>query len=659
MSFIFRALHHGSEKGSGAGRKSESVIDKGGQKVSAMLEQVHLSIQLESPPILLYGPATESTGSILSGLLRLEVLKKLKKEVEPSTAPSHPPSAYPKDLSDDIELELVTLALVQTVNYSKPFVILSSSIGSCKSCALRETELARWDVLTTRNRFSVGTHGYPFSHLLPGSLPASCKLGSSSSHTYVKYDLIATARVVSSSKDITVRMPINIARLLLRGPDKNSLRVFPPTEVTAKAVLPNVIYPKSTFPLELKIDNVCDTQTGKRWRLRKLSWKIEESSKLQAYCCPKHLIKLNAMEAAHGRRSPSVARPLKSSNLHHSVVQTTMTYSSPPFNVPDPEERESPNIPPSASPLGSSLNSTRDVDANDLVPSASIDVGEMNQLNPSASNELTPAGHSSNVSDVDSSPSLPQEHLYLEETRNIAHGEIKSGWKSDFSGKGTIELVANISIFGCSTGLVKHESFKASTDPKVDDLIDGLRNGANCACDINDPAQGIFVGHNLVVEAFVVEEQVHAEKKPKVLTTPLTPTTSGKSVSSTGSLSQLPSVGSSSQQQGSYTGVARVLRMQFKLVLTERSGLGIAWDDEVPPTYKDVSALSPPTYSETPNSSVTMLASTPSQTLSPSLSQFQTPCILNGEGSTPNISSVLHAIDRSSELNDQIHELSL
>lgn len=43
------------------------------------------------------------------------------------------------------------------------------------------------------------------------------------------------------------------------------------------------------------------------------------------------------------------------------------------------------------------------------------------------------------------------------------------------------------------------------------------------------------------------------------------------------------------------TGAARVLRMQFSLVMTERSGLGIAWDDEVPPVYADV-PLSPPEY---------------------------------------------------------------
>src|SRR5690606_21863117 len=43
------------------------------------------------------------------------------------------------------------------------------------------------------------------------------------------------------------------------------------------------------------------------------------------------------------------------------------------------------------------------------------------------------------------------------------------------------------------------------------------------------------------------------------------------------------------------TGAARVLRMQFHLHVTERPGLGISWDEEMPPIYCDVPA-SPPSY---------------------------------------------------------------
>lgn len=43
------------------------------------------------------------------------------------------------------------------------------------------------------------------------------------------------------------------------------------------------------------------------------------------------------------------------------------------------------------------------------------------------------------------------------------------------------------------------------------------------------------------------------------------------------------------------TGNARVLRTQFPLVVTTRSGMGVAWDDEQPPLYEDVPE-SPPVY---------------------------------------------------------------
>ena len=45
----------------------------------------------------------------------------------------------------------------------------------------------------------------------------------------------------------------------------------------------------------------------------------------------------------------------------------------------------------------------------------------------------------------------------------------------------------------------------------------------------------------------------------------------------------------------SLTGVARVLKMKFGVILTERSGMGISWDEEQPPVYEDV-PVSPPGY---------------------------------------------------------------
>lgn len=75
-----------------------------------------------------------------------------------------------------------------------------------------------------------------------------------------------------------------------------------------------------------------------------------------------------------------------------------------------------------------------------------------------------------------------------------------------------------------------------------------------------------------------------------------------------------------------------MLRMQFKLPITERSGLGIAWDDEVPPTYEDVRTLSPPNYQDqSVNITPTLGAS--------SVQERSTPNVLYGRGETPIVGS--------------------
>jgi len=120
-----------------------------------------------------------------------------------------------------------------------------------------------------------------------------------------------------------------------------------------------------------------------------------------------------------------------------------------------------------------------------------------------------------------------------QETRIIGHNEEKSGWKTDFDTAG-----GEITM-----------QFDASINPTT-----------NPVCDMEAP-RGLEVKHNLVIELIVAEEFC-----PNRNTRLITP-----------------------------TGAARVLRMQFNLHVTERSGLGISWDEEMPPVYEDVPA-SPPGY---------------------------------------------------------------
>ncbi|ABN65176.2 conserved hypothetical protein [Scheffersomyces stipitis CBS 6054] len=667
MALLSRVLHHHSDRPDRRERSSSFRSNSSSSSFSNLTPtrsgppsishystspSFSISVTLESPPIVLYGQPSESTGSIISGLLN-------------------------SSSEAEIDVESVTLSLVQTIRYTKPFLLASSTISNCKDCTTKTTTLARWDVLTTRCSFAVGSHAYPFSHLLPGSLPASCKLGSPNSQSYIKYDLIAVAKKSNSNSETIVKLPINISRSILRGPDRNSLRVFPPTEVTAAAVLPNVVYPKSTFPVELKLNYVVNAAGDRRWRMRKLTWKIEETIKTRASSCAKHEQKRRALEAHQKKIPPPKDNPVNRASNHHSNIHTSMSFLAHPRNnghhnlngpdnsAPDDSEPVTDDVVNDveemirSGPSHAHENFIEDFGSNGNVESSRL---RSNQL--PTSNNITPEPTQQDLG----------EYLYIEETRAVSHGEIKSGWKSDFSGRGTIELVADISAYNCSSGFSKNVTKMSSDDDRVDDLQIGLRNGANICCDMDDPCLGVFVFHTLILEVIVAEEIVHnlqhkrTERSEGILN--LTPVDSSSSAlvdengAPTPTTEFIPSTTPS--QMGVPTGAARVLRMQFKLCVTERSGLGIAWDDEVPPTYEDVRTLSPPTYTPkgTPvtgpvTGSVVSASQTPG-------SGRGTPNVLYGVGETPLMGSLgLNRevrplnLDELADLDERIQELSL
>lgn len=554
-----------------------------------------LSIRLESPPIMLYGAPQDLSGSLVSGLLFLEVNPTKK-----------------------IKLENVSLSLTQTVHYSKPFIIPSTSVAACSDCTTKKTVLARWDALTSTTEFSPGRHAYPFSHLLPGSLPASCKLGSHMTSLYIKYELVAEA-VGRNIKHTKVVLPLDITRSILRGPDRNSLRVFPPTEVTASAVLPSVIYPKLQFPIELKLDNVVSSKMDKRWRMRKLVWRLEERTKVRASTCQKHESKLRQTEESQ-RKIRSKSPPKSNAGLHHSTIQTGMLII--PDNESQPHELDA-----GTDGVEQEVEAPEN-DTTETERSRPIHVHEtfvedfLRDVSPTPAPTITPAA--SNTS-IQPSPTNSTTQLYLEEVRTVSHGEIKTGWKSDFSGRGKIELVADINLINFLTGVHNHIANASSDNHKSHEDDQGPIKGANVACDVEDPQLGIYVSHTLIVEVVVAEELILNERKRR--TPGLEPVPSNSSTASAASTTNLApttstggSTALSSLSAGVPTGAARVLRMQFKLPLVERSGLGIAWDDEVPPTYEDVRSLSPPHYTESPSSISLVL---------------QTPTVINGIGLTP------------------------
>lgn len=222
---------------------------------------------------------------------------------------------------------------------------------------------------------------------------------------------------------------INIKRSL-QVPDTphHSIRVFPPTNITAAVHYPQVIHPIGTSQLTLRLDGAVksnpDVKTVEYWKLKRVSWKIEEHLNTVAPACLKHVPK-----------EPETGEPIK-------------------------------------------------------------------------------------------------KGLKRTETRIVGSGDMNSGWKADYSPNGTIELELEY-------------QFNPLLKP---------------VCDMKS-RDGTEVTHQLVVEMVVAQEYAPVNQI----------------------------------KHATPTGVARILRMHFNTVLTERAGLGVSWDNEAPPIYQDVPP-SPPSY---------------------------------------------------------------
>ena len=368
-------------------RKSAASPKAGPVKVA------HFENITESPPVVLFGSASSSSGALISGRLKLVI----------------------DDPTGELRLEKFTMSFKTHITTKKP-------IGKdCRDCTERVDELKSWAFLSEpKTFFKDRDNQFPYSYLVPGNLPATTQ----SQLATISYALYVTA-VTSHGEKIEYSQPVSILRAIHPGPEKASIRIFPPTNLTGRVQLPPIVHPIGTFPITMSLSGVVEkkAESQTRWRLRKLSWRIEEHSKVISTPCAKH-----AHKVSEGK------------SILHS------------------------------------------------------------------------------------------------ETRVLGNDEIKGGWKSDFDTVG---------------GEINME-FEASL---------AARSNHRATCDVDASSSGIEVKHNLVLELIVAEE--FCPNKNTQLITP--------------------------------TGAARVLRMQFALIVTQRAGMGISWDEEMPPVYQDVPD-SPPGY---------------------------------------------------------------
>ncbi|KAH0598106.1 hypothetical protein MHUMG1_04478 [Metarhizium humberi] len=253
------SLHFGrSSRHDGAAGSSHSA-SSGGPHAPASMDW-----SIESPPIVFYGSPEESTGALVSGLMYIDV---------------H---------ADAIEVDSFTASLTMHVTQKKPFQ------SHCADCQTKVTELKNWQFLAHPTSLRRGRHQFPFSTLLDGSLPASTDTPIVSISYHFKAEAVAVRGPASTSC-----LPIRFERSLhvkrsLPEPlyPHHSVRVFPPTNIKASAHYTAVIHPSGSNAVTLKLDGLMThnerVKTVDLWKLKKVTWKLEETIKTIAPACDRH-----------------------------------------------------------------------------------------------------------------------------------------------------------------------------------------------------------------------------------------------------------------------------------------------------------------------------------------------------------------------------------
>ena len=210
--------------------------------------------------MVFYGTVANSSGALLSGQLKVMI----------------------KD--DHTTIDEFKMRMVQDVQKKKPFH------GHCSECERQSTELTKWTFSHGPMTLKRGEHSFPFSFLLPGSLPASMK----GMLSEIGYTLKATMQTTSGDI-VKASHVLDVKRAVHPGVDpRTSIRIFPPTNIVAKCNLPSVIHPIGETNLTMRIDGVVkrEGKTQTQWKLKRVTWRLDETQRMSAPACAKHAAKL-------------------------------------------------------------------------------------------------------------------------------------------------------------------------------------------------------------------------------------------------------------------------------------------------------------------------------------------------------------------------------
>lgn len=246
------------------GKASSKSRERNGTSPRASVESfkpAKLDMVIESPPLVMHGNTETSTGALFSGRIKIVV----------------------PESSGDIPFRRFNMRLIATITTKKPVV------KDCAECITRNNQLTEWEFIQEPLTLKPGTHDYPFSYLFPGHLAATTH----SSLGMIEYYLSARA-VTMAGEEIIHHKPLVLRRALHPGQDKASVRIFPPTNLTGRVVMPPVIHPIGQFPVQLTLSGIIESgkEFQTRWRLRKVIWRIDERLAVLSPSCPKHSHKI-------------------------------------------------------------------------------------------------------------------------------------------------------------------------------------------------------------------------------------------------------------------------------------------------------------------------------------------------------------------------------
>jgi hypothetical protein len=218
-----------------------------------------------------YGDAENSSGALVSGQLFLDVRKE-----------------------EGVEFESFDATLNIHVVQKRPFV------AHCHDCTNQFTEVKRWVLLERPLLLAKGRHAFPFSILLEGHLPTSMD----GALVAISYEFKAEAVPKpegSSHPVIKLERTLDVKRSLPEHDvPHHSVRVFPPTNIKASVHYPQAIHPIGNNTLSLRLDGLSKhnpkPNTIERWKLKKLTWRLEETAKTIAPACAKHTPKDSSQE---------------------------------------------------------------------------------------------------------------------------------------------------------------------------------------------------------------------------------------------------------------------------------------------------------------------------------------------------------------------------